>query len=117
MQQSMIAAAALLADAEVGAQGVSPQAFVESFMMGAIAMACFVAGLFFLRFWRDTHDRLFVIFAMAFWLLGLTRLLLAWASNQSETQNHYLYWLRFAAFALILFAIVDKNRPRAKAEA
>jgi hypothetical protein len=89
---------------------------VEHFLMGAIAMASFVAGLFFLRFWRDTRDRLFVIFAMAFWLLGLTRLLLAWTAAESETHN-YLYWLRFAAFALILFAVVDKNRPRAKAEA
>ncbi len=83
--------------------------------MGAIAMASFIAGLFFLRFWRDTHDRLFFIFAMAFWLLGLTRFLLAWTDAQSETHT-YLYLLRFAAFALILVAIVDKNRPRAKAE-
>jgi hypothetical protein len=112
MQEMPMAALTQLAQAQV-----PPQAFVEAFLMGTIAMACFVAGLFFLRFWRDTRDRLFVIFAMAFWLLGLTRLLLAWAANQSETQNHYLYWLRFAAFALILFAIVDKNRPRAKAEA
>jgi len=81
--------------------------------MGAIAMACFVAGLFFMRFWHDTRDRLFLIFALAFWLLGLTRLLLALTDTQSETHT-YLYFLRLAAFALILVAIVDKNRPRAK---
>jgi hypothetical protein len=88
---------------------------VEYFIMGAIAMASFVAGLFFLRFWRDTGDRLFFIFALAFWLLGLTRFLLAWADAQSETHT-YIYTLRLAAFALILVAIIDKNRPRVKAE-
>ena len=36
---------------------------------GALAMACWVAGLFFLRFWRLSRDRLFVFFVLAFWLL------------------------------------------------
>ena len=36
------------------------------FMLGGLVMGCFVAGLFFLRFWRKTHDRLFAIFAIAF---------------------------------------------------
>ena len=30
---------------------------------GAIVMGYAVAGLFFLRFWRETRDRLFLIFA------------------------------------------------------
>ena len=32
---------------------------------GATVMACFVVGLFFLRFWRTTDDRLFGFFALA----------------------------------------------------
>ena len=28
-------------------------------------------GLFFLKFWRNTLDRLFAFFAVAFWLLAL----------------------------------------------
>jgi hypothetical protein len=83
----------------------------EHFVMGAIAMASWVAGLFFLRFWRDTHDRLFAIFAAAFFLLGATRLALASAMTTIETHT-YLYWVRLVAFALILLAIIDKNRPR-----
>ena len=39
-------------------------------------MASGVVALFFLRFWRETRDRLFVIFAAAFALLGITRLAL-----------------------------------------
>ena len=45
--------------------------------MGAIAMASAVVALFFVRFWRETGDRLFAIFALAFLLLGITRFGLA----------------------------------------
>lgn len=82
---------------------------MEHFMMGAIAMASCVAAVFFLRFWRVTGDRLFGIFALSFLLLGLTRLGLAMSSDHSEVNTSW-YWLRLAAFLLILVAIVDKNR-------
>jgi hypothetical protein len=82
---------------------------MDQFIMGAIAMACLAAGLFFLRFWKETGDRLFAIFAVAFWLLGLTRIALASTDNPHD-EHHYLYWIRLAAFMLILAAIIDKNR-------
>ena len=53
----------------------SPELYV--FLSGAVAVAFVVAGLFFLRFWKRTRDGLFVAFALAFWLLGLTQALLA----------------------------------------
>jgi hypothetical protein len=84
---------------------------MEQFITGAIAMAYAAAGLFFLRFWRDTRDRLFVIFAAAFWLLGLVRLALALVGYVSEGAT-YLFWVRLLAYLLLLFAIVDKNRAR-----
>lgn len=83
---------------------------MEQFLMGVIAMGSWVAGLFFLRFWRKTADRLFLIFSAAFILLGLTRLGLALTDTSSESHT-YLYWLRLAVFVLIIVAIVDKNRP------
>lgn len=76
---------------------------------GAIVMGYWVAGLFFFRFWRQTRDRLFLIFASAFWILGVQRLLLALTSPLGETRSG-LYMVRLAAFVLILVAIVDKNR-------
>jgi uncharacterized membrane protein HdeD (DUF308 family) len=88
---------------------------LDHFIMGASAMASFIAGLFFMRFFRDTRDRLFLIFAMAFWLLGITRFLLTWTDADTETHT-YLYTFRLTAFALILYAIVDKNRPASKAD-
>lgn len=86
-------------------------ATINAFVLGAIVMACAVVGLFFLRFWRKTHDRLFAMFAIAFWVLGLNWLALAVAS-QDEVRTA-LYFVRMLAFLLILFAIIDKNRaPR-----
>jgi hypothetical protein len=71
-------------------------------------MGCFVAGLFFLRFWRKTRDRLFAIFAAAFWLLGANWLALAF--TEVDEVKTWLYAVRLLAFILILFAIIDKNR-------
>lgn len=78
---------------------------------GAIAMGYAVAGLFFLRFWRKTRDRLFALFALAFFVLAANRVGGVALAIPPGTTEH-VYWVRFAAFALILAAIVDKNRPR-----
>jgi hypothetical protein len=84
---------------------------MEQFVMGAIAMASTVVALFFLRFWRDTGDRLFAMFSLAFFLLGLTRIGLAVSPEPTVAEGHtHWYWVRLAAFVLILVAIADKNR-------
>jgi hypothetical protein len=82
---------------------------MEQFIMGAIAMASGIVSLFFLRFWKETGDRLFVMFASAFFLLGITRLGLALSIDPTEGHTMW-YWVRLAAFVLILIAIADKNR-------
>jgi hypothetical protein len=79
------------------------------FLSGAITMGFVVAGLFFLRFWKRTREGLFVAFALAFWLLGLTQGLLAFTSVPVEERS-WLYLLRLAAFLLILVSIWRKNR-------
>lgn len=81
-------------------------------MSGAIVMGYLVAGLLFLRFWSRTRDRLFLIFSVAFAILGVQRLLLALTTRALEEQTP-LYALRVVAFVLILLAILDKNRGRA----
>lgn len=78
---------------------------------GAIALGFVVAGLFFLRFWRETHDRLFLLFGLAFFILAVNRVGLVLAL-QHEMNPRGLYWVRFLAFSLILLAIGDKNRSR-----
>jgi hypothetical protein len=79
----------------------------NGFLNGVIAMGHATAGLFFRRFWRKTHDRLFALFAVAFWLLGAIRVAMAIIGELGE--EHYLYWIRFAAYLIILAAIIDKN--------
>lgn len=81
-----------------------------SMMSGATVMACVVSGLFFLRFWRSTRDRLFLLFAVAFGMMALHWMGLALTSPDYEFRP-LLYGVRLTAFVVILLAIADKNRP------
>ncbi|HVM83720.1 MAG TPA: DUF5985 family protein [Candidatus Binatia bacterium] len=81
---------------------------LSSVLMGAVAMASFVAMLFFLRFWRQTRDRLFLFFALAFGLDAVMRLVLGLGTVSSETEP-LIYLTRLVTFALIIAAIVVKN--------
>lgn len=81
----------------------------ELFLSGAITLGFIAAGLFFLRFWKRTRDPLFVSFALAFWLLGLVQAILALADIAAEERS-LVYLMRLAAFALIIAAILIKNR-------
>ncbi|MBN8530751.1 MAG: hypothetical protein J0L97_02665 [Alphaproteobacteria bacterium] len=88
---------------------------MNSMLLGAVAMACFTASLFFLRFWKTTRDRFFLFFAISFSVEGINRIILG--LFYSDEQEPRIYLLRLVAFLLILFAIVDKNRagpPRAE---
>lgn len=80
-------------------------------MLGALAMGFAVAALFFLRFWRETRERLFGFFAIAFLLLSANRVGFALFADR-DIRGDYLYWVRLIAFVIILFAIVDKNLER-----
>jgi hypothetical protein len=76
---------------------------------GATAMGCLIAGLFFLRFWRESIDRLFLLFALAFWVMGVGYAVLG--AFPAATEWHlYLRSMRLLAFLLILYAIIDRNR-------
>ena len=82
---------------------------LNQFFLGAVVLGCVVAGLFFLKFWRKTRDRLFLIYAVAFWILGANWMALAFI-NQDEVRT-WLYAVRLLAFVFILYGIIDKNRP------
>lgn len=82
---------------------------IEQFLLGGLSMASAIVGLFFLRFWTVSRDRLFVFFSLGFLVLGLTWTLLG-IFHPGEETRHYFYVLRLVAFALIIAGIVDKNR-------
>jgi hypothetical protein len=84
----------------------------NDFLKGAIAMGYATAALFFLRFYWRAADRLFLMFAASFILLGVIRVCMVFWNDPME--HHFLYWIRFAAYLLILAAIIDKNLPRAR---
>lgn len=82
---------------------------MDDFLSGLVVALCAVAALVFLRFWRQSRDRLFALFSGSFALLGLNYILLTFNPRDSEIRP-YLYMVRLAAFLLIIFAILDKNR-------
>jgi uncharacterized membrane protein HdeD (DUF308 family) len=79
-------------------------------LTGAVAMASFVAMLFFLRFWRQTRDSFFLLFAIAFGIDALFRLVLGLSSVTAEAEPLF-YLARLVMFGLIMAAIIQKNRP------
>ncbi len=85
---------------------------LTDFLAGAIVAGFALAGLFFLKFWKQTHDELFLAFTGAFWLLGLGQALLTFADIPLEERS-WIFLLRLAAFVLILAAIWRKNRAPA----
>ena len=81
------------------------------FLLGATTMATLVAGLIFLRFYRRTHDRLFLFFAAAFWLESASRVWM-WQRNPLDENETVIYIIRLVSYGLILAAILDKNVRR-----
>ncbi len=82
-------------------------------LLGAIGMGCFIASLFFLKFWKTTRDRFFLYFALSFFMEGVNRFLLGMIDYSSE-QEPLFYVIRLISFTLIIYAIIEKNRVHEK---
>lgn len=78
-------------------------------LQGMLAMGFTVAGLFFLKFWHASNDRLFGAFALAFFIFAAERIALGIVGIGSPMAEN-LFVVRLAGFVLILAAIIDKNR-------
>ena len=79
------------------------------FIHGAVAMGCVVAAAFFLRFWQQSQDRLFLRFSWAFLVLGVSYGLLGTGIVATDWRVS-VFVLRLVAFCVILYAIFEKNR-------
>src|SRR5688500_3387121 len=89
---------------------------LNQFVSGTMTMGYIVVGLFFMKFWKQSRDRLFAWLALAFFILAGQRLSLALTTQNSEN-TVFLYVVRLIGFLVILAAIIDKNRSsRQKAE-
>lgn len=82
---------------------------LERFMLGIIFTTSIVAAAFFFKFWRKTHERLFLAFGVAFLIEGFNRLGFLFLDDPSEG-SPAIYTIRLVAFLLVLVAILSKNR-------
>lgn len=84
---------------------------LHAVLTGAFGMASLVVALFFLRFWKSTGDRLFLYFALSFVLQAVSRIFVETVVlPHNDTPVTYL--LRLAAYGLIMYAVINKNRRR-----
>jgi hypothetical protein len=84
---------------------------MNQMLMGAIAVSSLLAGLFFMRFWRQTRDPFFLFFALSFWIEAANRVALGLFAGADE-ESVLFYSVRLVSYGLILLAIWHKNRPR-----
>lgn len=84
-------------------------------LAGALVLAYLIAGVHFFQFWRRTGDRLFIHFAVAFWLFVLNQLVTS-SPNVADQTGGYEYLLRVLGFVVIIAGIVDKNRGRSRSD-
>ncbi len=84
---------------------------LSAYVAGVLTLGFLTVGLFFLKFWRRTRDGLFLAFAIAFALLAANSAATTLLKLPSETQG-YVYLLRFAAFVVIILAVLRKNFGR-----
>jgi hypothetical protein len=79
-----------------------------AFLLGVTACASLTASLFFLRFWRDTRDGLFLAFTAFFLIEAITRAVLLFFAHPGEG-SPWIYIARLIGLVLILAAIAKKN--------
>ena len=80
---------------------------MTTFLLGTMAMACAAVALFFFRFYRDSHDRLFLYFGLSFLIEAANRTQFAFVSSSEDAPVYY--GIRLVSYLLILWAIVEKN--------
>jgi uncharacterized protein (TIGR04206 family) len=76
---------------------------------GAAAMACLAVGTFFLRFYRESDDRMFPFLAVGFWIFAVNYTALA-LLPLADDRRTYAFGLRLIGFLAILAGVILKNR-------
>lgn len=82
---------------------------LDGFLLGVVVTASAVVGAYFLKFWRQTRDTLFLAFAIAFLIEAVNRSVFLFLSNPNEG-SPIVYGVRLLSYALMLGAIINKNR-------
>lgn len=82
---------------------------INGFLLGVVVTALLIAAAFFLKFWRQTRDNLFLGFAAAFLIEACNRTAFLFLENPNDG-HPLIYTIRLLSYLLILGAIVHKNR-------
>ena len=82
---------------------------LDGYVLGFLATASFVAGVFFLRFWWRTRDFLFIAFATVFLFQTIASTSLVFTGDPNRLRP-WMYAVQIATYLLILLAILAKNR-------
>lgn len=85
---------------------------LDFFLLGYVVAASAVVALFFLRFFKETRDSLFLAFAFFFLVQGATRAL-GISTDSPNLVVGWVYVLRLLAVVLIVLAILRKNTQHA----
>jgi hypothetical protein len=91
-------------------QNLAPLAHprLDLFLLGYIVGVSAVTALFFLRFWKETRDFLFLAFAIFFALQAAARVHGLSRANPNVIIG-WVYMMRLLAVVLVVSAIVRKN--------
>ena len=88
-------------------------------ILSGVTMATFAAsGLFFLKSWRVSRDRFFLLFSSAFFLMAIERFMTFFTTDTFDSMRplvspgNWMYVFRLVAFVVILAAIFEKNRSK-----
>ena len=83
----------------------------DVFLVGFIAACSLIATIFFLRYWRDARDPLFLAFAAFFGIQGIVYSAVLLLARPNEG-NVWLFLLRLLSVLCVLGAILWKNSAR-----
>jgi Family of unknown function (DUF5985) len=94
----------------MGEQPLNPivHPLVDIFLHGFIAACSLIAALFFLRFWRETRDWLFLAFVVFFVIQGFNTTYVI-SFRYPNLGNLWLFGLRLFSVLVVLAAILNKN--------
>jgi len=81
---------------------------VIDFLRGGTMIALLGSAIFFWRYWRRTADRLFGFFAIGFFLMALSQVVVLCLGPHAD-KLPYAYWFRLVAFLFIIFGVIEKN--------
>lgn len=87
---------------------MTTDAAIRIWMQGAITMGYLVVAFFFISFWRETRDRMFIMFAAGFAILTLHRSFFALTFDAAHWTD-FTFALRLIGYLCILAGILDRR--------